>query len=425
VITNKNYCLLLGLEKSRERALLGAVRATNAPVALLLQNGTINGNRFADIVIPGNPEHPEQTLAAVRKFEEKWGVIPVSVIPLTEMTINSAQVIASHYNLPFFAERTTKQVRHKDLMKKAFQAFNLPVTKFAHFTSFEELQFVAQDFNYPIVLKPANSGGSEGVSRVDSINELRVGYNRLTDAVKNYVHNFQLSDCDYQVEEYIEATHEISVEVLNSKNARTVLAVTDKYLTKPPYFVELGHSMPSIFSDNAEYQQIALKACDALSIDKGIAHVEMRINASGKATLLEVNARTPGDNIPVLFEQLTGISMFELHCKSFIYDKVEVPPIRFQGRAAIAFINPEQGYINKINYPKQDELPKDAISLDLLVKPGNEVGPFIHSGCRSGFMEFYWREDQGKKQLKKHLIEAKRITTSLFEMEAIKQTVKG
>lgn len=86
------------------------------------------------------------------------------------------------------------------------------------------------------------------------------------------------------------------MEVINQGDYHRAMAVTDKYLGEEPNFVEVGHSMPSLHSDNQALRDIAERACHALGIRYGVAHFEARITPAGEIKIIEVGrvpAATP------------------------------------------------------------------------------------------------------------------------------------
>ena len=108
------------------------------------------------------------------------------------------------------------------------------------------------DVGFPLVLKPRELAGSVGVIKAPNVG-------RMT------------PENMFLVEEYILAQNEISAEVFNQGDFHRVLAVTDKYLGEEPYLLEVGHSVPSVHTDNARLIEIAERACQALEIKYGIA----------------------------------------------------------------------------------------------------------------------------------------------------------
>ncbi|MCT8343486.1 ATP-grasp domain-containing protein [Photorhabdus kleinii] len=410
------YCLLLGTEKNRFRALVATARATNMKIAIMAPSGYVNGNRYADLVIEGNPENIEQALVAVQAFAEREGMQPGAVVPLTEMTIAPGARIAQYYNLNYLSEKALTLTRNKFEMRKAAHAGGLNVPKFARFNHLEQLATLAEDFPFPAVVKPTNAGGSEGVTYVASKDDLASAFANLRRVTENYGSKFGMADNDYQIEQFVDARIELSVEVLNTKTGRRVLAVTDKELTPLPHFVEIGHSLPSIESDNEALKQAALKACEVLDVEHGIAHVEFMIDHSGKIYLLELNARTPGGGIPEIFEKIAGVNMLELHSRSYLYDEVEVPAYHMSGLAAIGFMKAKQGTIERIKLPAQHELPKEAFGLQLWTSEGARVNPLYSNAELEGYVEFFWPDYELNGKPKEYLMLTQQLTEQIFEM---------
>ncbi|MFJ2414056.1 ATP-grasp domain-containing protein [Streptomyces brevispora] len=154
----------------------------------------------------------------------------------------------------------------------------------------------AQAVTYPAVVKPAGRHSSSGVGTVE-------GPDALRSALATYP--------PYEtvlVEEKI-AGQEYSVESLVQDGSIVFASATRKDTTDSHAhtFVELSHTVPS---DRPEADGVLLDAnarmLDLLGFRDGIAHSEWRIDASGRAYLMEVAARTPGDGLCVLYELATG-----------------------------------------------------------------------------------------------------------------------
>ncbi|MGI5308208.1 ATP-grasp domain-containing protein [Rheinheimera sp. WS51] len=413
------YCLLLGVEKNRFRSIVAGARMTDMPIAIMQKEGFIDGNRYAEVVIEGNFDNPDEALKAVQQFAEKTGMLPGAVVPLSEMAIMVGAKIAAEYGLPYLSEGALNKARDKYEMRKVAQENGIKVPKFAKFSDRDQLQALSKEFSFPVVIKPANAGGSEGVAFVNTPEELDQAFDYLQGAVSGHKIKYGLKENDYQIEEFVKAEIELSVEVINSKSGREVLCVTDKELTPLPYFVEIGHSIPSVASDNQALKDAALRICDLMHIEHGLAHVEFFITAQGEPVLLEVNARTAGGGIPEVFEKVTGVNMFELHIGSYLYDSVEVPEINIKGLGAIGFMKAAPGVVEKINLPTSAELPESVIGIQLWAKEGKVVNPSFNNGELEGFVEFYWPEYQLDGKPKEYLTLTEQLTESIFELKAV------
>jgi biotin carboxylase len=413
------YCLLLGVEKNRFRSVVAGARTTEMPIAIMQNEGSIHGNRYAEVVIEGDSDNPDKALKSVQQFAEKTGMLPGAVVPLSEMAIMVGAKIAAEYGLPFLSEGALTKARDKYEMRKVAQDNGMKVPKFAKFSDKEQLQELSKKFSFPIVIKPANAGGSEGVAFVKDPEELAQAFNYLKKSVTGHQSKYGLKENDYQVEEFVQAEIELSVEVINSKSGREVLCVTDKELTPLPYFVEIGHSIPSVASDNQALKDAALKICELMNIEHGLAHVEFFIAKDGEPVLLEVNARTAGGGIPEIFEKVTGVNMFELHIGSYLYDSIEIPEIDIKGLGAIGFMKASPGVVEKISLPTSAELPQSVFGIQLWAKEGKVVNPSFNNAELEGFVEFYWPEYQLDGKPKEYLALTEQLTQFIFELKAV------
>jgi len=376
---------------NRDRALLGAARSTALPIAVMYKNGTINSHRFADIILPGDANKTNDVLDAINTYKERTGSTPENVIPLTEMSIIPGLVVAERYGLPYLSDETVTLVRDKFRMKSAFKKQGIPTPNFAEFKTLEELRLLVSEMGFPCVVKPRNAGGSEGVRMLRNESEIEVCFDVLQQQSRTNKEVYNTEEAMFQVEEFVDAPYEVSVEVLNTPKGRTAVAVTDKYLSPPPYFVELGHVIPSRFSDNARIQQYALSACEALNLDRGMAHVELKVFENGDATVIEVNARPGGDNIMDLAERSTGLNLFQLHCQAFLSDTFDFKEtVDISGVSTIAFMQARKGEISKVSAPRSFELESCIKSFRIWANVGDKSDKWINSHSRQGAIEYYW-----------------------------------
>lgn len=154
---------------------------------------------------------------------------------------------------------------------------------------------------YPCVTKPVDGTGSISVRQARSEAELASNANALLAGsgprpAGKGVRGIIL------VEQYIEG-REFSIEVW----AGHALGVTGKLVSAPPVFVEVGHTFPAPGLDPSlacDLCVFAERACKAIGIVFGAAHVEVRL-VGRTPYLIEVNPRLAGGFIPRLLE-LTG-----------------------------------------------------------------------------------------------------------------------
>ncbi len=417
---NRNsYCLLLGSELNRQRSLIGAARSTELPIAVIHKNSKINQSFYADIVLEGDANEPEQVLNAVKRYAQETGLTPEYVIPLTEMTIKTGLLISEYYKLPYFSSDVVNTATDKSKMKAAFEEFNLPIPKYESFSDISGLNNALTNLSLPVVIKPRNAGGSEGVRMISTYSEVESCYNYLENCSINNNKLYGSDTSLYVVEEFIDAAYEVSVEVLNTGNGQYIIAMTDKYLGEQPYFVEMGHVVPSIWSENKNIREVAVDACKALNIDRGMAHVELKVTGNGEPILMEVNARPGGDLIMSLVEKVVKLNPLQLHCSSYINPKSQpVPEVVSEGQAAIAFLNAKEGVVVNVILPSTQDLPEAVVALNIYRKLGDTSKPCIDSHSRDGSIELYWPNNTKKHYLREHIDLAEKLTKQCLTIES-------
>lgn len=415
IMQGKKYVLILGGEfPLRERVLAGALRASKGmPVLTLAKSRTSTTIKFFDGYIIGDVSDPAGVLAAVQKYEQEHQASPAAVIPMNDFTVRAALAVSSHYGINHNSEDTVNKCRDKFLMKQVLAAADLPLPKFGAFATYEELVKLVGEIGLPVVIKPRELAGSVGVLKVTTEAELKVAFDQCIADIKALNGAYMTPEDVFLVEEYIPARNEVSVEVVNHGDYHRVLAVTDKYLGAEPYFVEVGHSVPSVHNDNAQLKNIAERACAALGIKYGIAHFEARVRPDGQIRIIEVGARTGGDAIMDLVERATGFNPYELHVGSYLDVFPELPAtIPNLGLAAVAFLKAEEGVIEKVAMPKS--LDETIVNMQVTGKPRDVSEKPVSWRAREGSVEFFWKGRKAEQGFDEHLQVARKMAGEMF-----------
>jgi biotin carboxylase len=379
----ERYLLLLGAEqRQRERSVVSALRVYPGAVGCVTLSPIVNRSRLFDIHIEGDPREPGSALAAVERHADATGQRPAGVVPLNDWTLGSAVAVADRFGLPSLPREVVRDCRNKLAMRQALGAAGLVVPGYAGFRSYHELVRRVKRLRFPVVVKPAEFGGGGGVVKVDHHSELGEAYLHSQAILHEY------SDGDlFVVEEYVAATAELSVEVLASGRAASVVAVTDKFLGPEPWFAEIGHAVPSAFSRRADVRELAIAACDALRIRRGMCHVEIRIRPDGEPVVVEVGARPGGDGIMDLVERAYGLSPYELHIRSWLGQLPPWLPTAAAGTAAVAFIKAPVGIVREVRYP--ESLPECVVGLELTARVGAASELPTDWRAREGIVELF------------------------------------
>ncbi|MGW2279013.1 ATP-grasp domain-containing protein [Streptomyces sp. NPDC001770] len=386
------YLLLLGADiPLRERAVVSALRTYPGPVlGMSTSPATPLGNRFFDHVLKADYCNAEQALSAVLDFEKETGLRPDAVVPVIEMNVHVSVAIARHYGLPAISDDCLALVRDKHTMKLAFEQAGVPCARHRTFGTLDELRQAAAGLDFPLVLKPRDFAGNVGTVMVASAEELPAAFDYCRASLLEVAPLYDFADGRYQAEEFVSAPHEVSVEVANHGSERVVLAVTDKSKAGAPYFSEMGQLVPSVESENQALRRVALDACEALLIDRGVAHVEVLVDGD-RLSVVEVAARPGGDGIMDLVERVYGYSPYDFHIASYRgrLDRLPDFPAVPLGIGATAFLKLPPGTVTEVRRPP-DTTSRETV-LHPTAKPGDRSrrdGSYL---ARAGILECFAR----------------------------------
>lgn len=209
----------------------------------------------------------------------------------------SVAAIAESCSLPGHSLEAARRASDKVLMRECFEKHGVPSPKFTHIFKNEideALQILKQKaIPFPITVKPADNMGARGCRLVYSQDELRPA---LEDAV-----NFSRSGKAI-AEEFIEG-EEFSLEALVINGEIFLNALADRHIFFPPYFVEMGHTIPSIKSKEEcdELIRVFFLGIKALGLTNGAAKGDIFLrkadpqkNGKRTACVGEIAARLSG-----------------------------------------------------------------------------------------------------------------------------------
>lgn len=227
---------------------------------------------------------------------------------------------------------TALKATDKSLMRKALLENNVPIPQFFICRTYEEVVDAVNSIQGECIFKPSNNSGSRGIYLYDETKNLQDAY--------SYSKQYSTNDV-VLVEEFMKGP-EVSVEAFVINGEINIIQITDKITTGAPYFVEMGHTQPSSLPNDIQSQikKVAIKGIQALNINKGPAHVEIKVTEQGPK-IVEIGARLGGDHITTdLVPLSTGVNMVELTIKNALNFPVDINTL-FLKSAAIRYISEE------------------------------------------------------------------------------------
>ena len=301
----------------------------------------------------------------------------------SDMPMRTVAVVAQTLGLPGIDKQTALNTTNKAVMRKCLETNHVPIPEYYKICSLEEYWKIIENFKFKgkkCIVKPADNSGSRGVNLISDFSN-----NQELNNVYKYSKQFSRGG-EILVEEYMEGK-EVSVETISINGICHILQITDKLTTGAPYFVEMGHSEPSMLEESMQekIKEIACKAVKAVGIESGPSHTEIIVTNEGPK-IVELGARMGGDNITTHLVPLsTGIDMV----KSCILLAIgEYPDIsrKCDKGAAIRYLNTKQGRLTNIYNVETAKKIEGIKQISIVRHVGEEITKIKSSVDRMGFV---------------------------------------
>ena len=197
----------------------------------------------------------------------------------------TVQYLAEKLGLPGNSRECIINTTNKAAMRQALSEAGIPVPFFRAVSEGERIV----PPSWPVVVKPTDRSGSRAVTRAERMEELE-------EAIKAAV--AQSFEKKAIVEEYISGA-EYSVETISFRGKHRCLAITKKFTTGDPHYIEVGHLQPAPLPQEIEekVKENVFRALDALKVEFGAGHSELRIDSKGNIRIIEIGSRMGGDCI--------------------------------------------------------------------------------------------------------------------------------
>lgn len=280
----------------------------------------------------------------------------------------------------------------KSYMRERLKECQAPIPTYYVTKDFEDFKAAVEALDGRCIVKPSDNAGSRGVVLLDGEKEREEeeqldGKKEWGEEELRRIYEYSKGNSRngiVMVEEFM-AGPEVSVEAMTINGKTTIIAITDKYITPPPYFVEIAHSEPSRLSEETQekIRKTALQAIKAIRLQNGPSHTEIKVTEEGPK-IVEIAARLGGDFITSKLVPLsTGI---DLVGASVLLATGEEPDLdrKWQKGAAIHFIQGGRGKIRRLEATEEIFRLKGVEEVVIYKKEGDTVDGTKSSNDRLG-----------------------------------------
>lgn len=287
--------------------------------------------------------------------------------------VTTAAYVAEKLGLPHSGSYESVSIlQNKGRFRKflADNGFRVPNAK--GYTNIEEALGDVEYFNWPVIVKPTDSAGSKGVTRVDDPAKLRESI--------EYAISFSHSD-EFIIEDFLEKVgHSSDTDSFSVDGELKFVSFSAQRFDancENPY-TPSAYSWPSTLSKEHEEELRGeiQRLLTLLNMKTSIYNVEVRECTNGNAYIMEVSPRGGGNRLAEMLRYATGVDLITNTVRAAVGDPVEgIEQKPYNGCWAELILHSEKpGVFDSLWI--SDEISGNIIERDLWIESGTQVGGF-------------------------------------------------
>lgn len=309
--------------------------------------------------------------AVLKVAQEKQidGIMSFGVDP----GVVSAAYVQDKMGLPSFGPYESVCVlQNKDLFRKFLSEHGFNVPKAKGYSSLNDALADRDAFDYPVIVKPTDSAGSKGVTRVDDKSQLK-------SAVE---HAFDKSLSGHIIiEDFIEkqgCSSDTDSFSMDGKLKFVSFNAQHFDLKAANPYTPAAYTWPSTYTEEQEMYLTGeiQRLISLLGMKTNIYNIETRIGTNGKPYIMELTPRGGGNRLCEMLRYATGVDMITAMTRYIVGDSV--PEIRqepYNGHWAEVILHAgKAGVFDHLEISKN--LLAEVVEEDLWVKKGEYVNAF-------------------------------------------------
>lgn len=308
--------------------------------------------------------------AVLKVAQEKQidGIISFGVDP----GVMAAAYVQEKMGLPSMGPYASVEIlQNKDKFRAFLQehGFNYPKSK--GYSSIDAALSDTDWLTWPMIVKPTDSAGSKGVTRVDSINEYEAAVKYAFEkSIKGHIIVEQYLDkvgCSSDTDSFLLDGKFLFIS-FNAQRFDTDAA--------NPY-APSAYTWPSTFPEHEAYLTSELqRLMYLLHMQTSVFNIETRIASDGKPYIMECTPRGGGNRLCEMLRYATGVDMITAQVRAAVGDPVgDIGQKPYNGHwAEIILHAPKAGTFAGIEIA--DTLSAEVVERDLWVKEGDKVEAF-------------------------------------------------
>jgi len=347
------------------------------------------GHKYADEYYNVSTTDREDVLALAEKLKVD-GIVAYASDPAAP----TQAYVANLMGLPSNPYESVEILSRKDYFRAFLQENDFLVPRSESFESIGKAFAWFDELEKPVIVKPVDSSGSKGVSKVSTEEELLHAF--------TYALEFSRAK-RVVIEEFFERDgYQVAGDGFVVDGKLVFRCWANEHFDKNCNpFVPIGESFPSVMTEYTlqQAQSETQRLLDLLHMKQGALNFDFHYNTNGDFSFLELGPRNGGNLIPEVIKYATGVDLIKYTVDSALgLDCSDLQMKEVDGFYSSYMLHAiEDGIVKEIWY--SDEIKNNIIEENIFIKPGDEVKKFDGSNHTLGtmIMKFNSQEEMLEK----------------------------
>ncbi|WP_102028703.1 ATP-grasp domain-containing protein [Salirhabdus sp. Marseille-P4669] len=284
----------------------------------------------------------------------------------------TASYVSQNMGLPGASYNSVKTLAEKDLFRKFLVDHDFNSPSFISYSEKMNNLEVAKNLKFPLFIKPVDSSGSKGISKVKNENELREGLKTALSFSKRK---------RVIIEEYVPTPYnQLHGDGFVRNGELVFLGLCDQHFSNT---VPISSTFPSSLPTNLieKVKSEVNRLIQRVDYKEGAINVEVRITKDNKIYIMEVGPRSGGNYIPQLMEKATGFNEVKAIIETSMGNVIDIQDIRDvkERSYSMQYIIGSQKSGEFIGVEFSDFFKQALQHFYLHKKRGQEIGQYINS----------------------------------------------
>jgi len=309
---------------------------------------------------------------AVLNLAKKLNVDGINAFA-TDAGVTTMAYVAEKLNLPCVGSYSSVDILQDKTKFRAFlheNNFNAPFSK--GYSAYEVARKEFSIFKLPIMIKPADSAGSKGVTKLEDLNDLKTACEfALKYSIKK----------EFIIEEYIEkAGCSSDTDCFSIDGSLNYFTTNSQYFdaTSPGEYAPCAYVYPSLWPQSAkdELFKELQRLITLLDLNTSVYNIESRIGTDGKLYIMEVSPRGGGNRLSEMVKYAYGVDFIKATVLNSIGEPVELGKMASANSLWVEIIlhSSVAGYFEELVI--DDKIKSSIVEIELLVQKGDKVEAF-------------------------------------------------